>query len=99
MTGRTWLGAQRLARELPNARYVVIAGAGHLPPLEQPGRVRELLSTSSIPERPFPAACRNAVRAARDDAAGEEPAEPLLRLGVIRPPGPSSIAVPTEQPA
>jgi 3-oxoadipate enol-lactonase len=28
--------AERLARELPDARLEVIAGAGHLPPLEQP---------------------------------------------------------------
>jgi 3-oxoadipate enol-lactonase len=40
--------AERLARELPDARLEVIPGAGHLPPLEQPERtaalVREFLS-------------------------------------------------------
>jgi pimeloyl-ACP methyl ester carboxylesterase len=36
-------GAEFLARELANARHVVIAEAGHLAPLEQPERFRELL--------------------------------------------------------
>jgi pimeloyl-ACP methyl ester carboxylesterase len=38
------LGAEALARELPNARHVVIAGAGHLAPLEQPGTFRTVLT-------------------------------------------------------
>jgi pimeloyl-ACP methyl ester carboxylesterase len=36
-------GAEALARELPNARHAVIAGAGHLAPLEAPEAFRELL--------------------------------------------------------
>ena len=36
-------GAEFLARELANARHAVIAEAGHLAPLEQPERFRELL--------------------------------------------------------
>ena len=36
-------GAERMGRRLPNARTVVIAGAGHLAPLEQPARFQELL--------------------------------------------------------
>jgi pimeloyl-ACP methyl ester carboxylesterase len=36
-------GAEQLAATLPNARLEVIDGAGHLAPLETPGRVRELL--------------------------------------------------------
>ena len=41
--------AERLARELPNARLEVIEGAGHLPPLERPEEtaalVRDFLGT------------------------------------------------------
>jgi pimeloyl-ACP methyl ester carboxylesterase len=37
------LGAQSLARRLPHARHAVIAGAGHLAPLEQPEAFRDLL--------------------------------------------------------
>jgi pimeloyl-ACP methyl ester carboxylesterase len=36
------LGAERLAELLPNARRVVIDGAGHLAPLERPADFREL---------------------------------------------------------
>jgi pimeloyl-ACP methyl ester carboxylesterase len=36
-------GAERTGGRLPNARTVVIAGAGHLAPLEQPARFQELL--------------------------------------------------------
>lgn len=36
-------GAETLAQTLPQARHTVIAGAGHLPPLEVPERFRELL--------------------------------------------------------
>jgi pimeloyl-ACP methyl ester carboxylesterase len=36
-------GAQALAEALPNARHAVIAGAGHLAPLERPEQFRELL--------------------------------------------------------
>jgi 3-oxoadipate enol-lactonase len=36
--------ADRLARELPDARLEVIAGAGHLPPLEQPEATARLVS-------------------------------------------------------
>jgi pimeloyl-ACP methyl ester carboxylesterase len=37
------LGAEALARQLPHARRVVIARAGHLAPLEQPVAFRDLL--------------------------------------------------------
>jgi 3-oxoadipate enol-lactonase len=37
--------AERLARELPNAEFAVISGAGHLPSLEQPEATLELVST------------------------------------------------------
>lgn len=37
------LGAESLARQLPQARHVVIPGAGHLAPLEQPDAFLELL--------------------------------------------------------
>jgi pimeloyl-ACP methyl ester carboxylesterase len=37
------LAAEALARELSNARLVVLAGAGHLAPLERPREFRELL--------------------------------------------------------
>lgn len=37
------LGAETLAQRLPRARHLVIAEAGHLAPLEQPARLRELL--------------------------------------------------------
>ena len=36
-------GAQQLARTLPDARYVTIAGAGHLAPLETPEAFERLL--------------------------------------------------------
>jgi pimeloyl-ACP methyl ester carboxylesterase len=36
-------GAETLARRLPSARHVVIAGSGHLAPLEQPEAFHELL--------------------------------------------------------
>ncbi len=36
-------GAEFLARELPRARHVVIAGAGHLAPLEQPEAFQRLV--------------------------------------------------------
>jgi pimeloyl-ACP methyl ester carboxylesterase len=36
-------GAETLASELPQARHVVMDGAGHLAPLDQPERFRELL--------------------------------------------------------
>lgn len=36
-------GAQQLARDLPDARYVTIAGAGHLAPLEAPAAFEDLL--------------------------------------------------------
>lgn len=36
-------GAERLARRIPGARHAVIAGAGHLAPLERPEAFRELL--------------------------------------------------------
>jgi 3-oxoadipate enol-lactonase len=36
-------GAQQLAQTLPDARYVTIAGAGHLAPLETPEAFEELL--------------------------------------------------------
>jgi pimeloyl-ACP methyl ester carboxylesterase/GNAT superfamily N-acetyltransferase len=46
-------GAAQLTAELPAARHVVIAGAGHLAPLEQPDAFRELLldflATVSVP--------------------------------------------------
>ena len=35
--------AERLAREIPDARHAVIAGAGHLPSLEQPEETARLL--------------------------------------------------------
>jgi pimeloyl-ACP methyl ester carboxylesterase len=38
-------GAQRLAGELPNSRHVVIEGARHLAPLEQPAAFEALLRT------------------------------------------------------
>jgi pimeloyl-ACP methyl ester carboxylesterase len=37
--------ADRLAREIPNAEFAVISGAGHLPSLEQPEATQELVST------------------------------------------------------
>lgn len=37
------LGAEVMARQLPHARHAVIAGAGHLAPLEQPEAFRDLL--------------------------------------------------------
>jgi pimeloyl-ACP methyl ester carboxylesterase len=37
------IGAETLAQSLRHARHVVIAGAGHLAPLEQPEAFRELL--------------------------------------------------------
>ncbi len=37
------LGAEALARTLPGARHAVIAGAGHLAPLETPEAFRELV--------------------------------------------------------
>ena len=37
------LGAEELTRRLRHARHVVIAGAGHIAPLEQPETFRELL--------------------------------------------------------
>jgi pimeloyl-ACP methyl ester carboxylesterase len=36
-------GAAALANELPHARHVAIPDAGHLAPLDQPERFRELL--------------------------------------------------------
>ena len=36
-------GAEEMARALPGARHAVIAGAGHLAPLETPERFRELV--------------------------------------------------------
>lgn len=36
-------GSETIARQLPHARHVVIAGAGHLAPLEQPEAFRRLL--------------------------------------------------------
>jgi pimeloyl-ACP methyl ester carboxylesterase len=36
-------GAQQLARTLPDARFVTIAGAGHLAPLETPEAFERLL--------------------------------------------------------
>lgn len=36
-------GAEAMSKELPNARHHVIAGAGHLAPLERPAEFRELL--------------------------------------------------------
>jgi pimeloyl-ACP methyl ester carboxylesterase len=36
-------GGELLARTLPRARFEVIEGAGHLAPLEQPERFRELV--------------------------------------------------------
>ena len=36
-------GAEMLARTLPHARYAVIQGAGHLPPLDTPEAFRELV--------------------------------------------------------
>ena len=36
--------AERLAREIPDAELVVIPGAGHLPPIEQPEATAELVS-------------------------------------------------------
>jgi pimeloyl-ACP methyl ester carboxylesterase len=36
-------GAERMAAAIPGARHVVIEGAGHLAPLETPGRFRALL--------------------------------------------------------
>jgi pimeloyl-ACP methyl ester carboxylesterase len=36
-------GAQQLASVLPNARGVVIDGAGHLAPLETPAAFRQLV--------------------------------------------------------
>ena len=38
-------GAQRMAGALPSARHAVIAGAGHLAPLEAPESFRELVMT------------------------------------------------------
>jgi len=35
--------AERLAREIPGARLEVIAGAGHLPPLERPEETAALV--------------------------------------------------------
>jgi 3-oxoadipate enol-lactonase len=37
-------GSRQLAQTLPDARYVTIAGAGHLAPLETPAAFEELLS-------------------------------------------------------
>jgi pimeloyl-ACP methyl ester carboxylesterase len=37
------VGAETLASELPHSRHVVMPGAGHLAPLDQPERFRELL--------------------------------------------------------
>lgn len=37
------VGAERLARSLPRARFAVIEGAGHLAPLEAPAAFRELV--------------------------------------------------------
>jgi pimeloyl-ACP methyl ester carboxylesterase len=36
-------GAETLARDVPHSRHVVMPGAGHLAPLDQPERFRELL--------------------------------------------------------
>jgi pimeloyl-ACP methyl ester carboxylesterase len=36
--------SQRLAREIPNAEFAAISGAGHLPPLQQPEATQELVS-------------------------------------------------------
>jgi pimeloyl-ACP methyl ester carboxylesterase len=36
-------GAEVMARTLPSARHAVIAGAGHLAPLETPETFRELV--------------------------------------------------------
>jgi 3-oxoadipate enol-lactonase len=36
-------GAERMAQRLPSSRHVVIAGAGHLAPLEQPEAFRDLV--------------------------------------------------------
>jgi pimeloyl-ACP methyl ester carboxylesterase len=36
--------SERLAREIPNAQFAVISGAGHLPPLQRPEATQELVS-------------------------------------------------------
>ena len=38
--------AERLAREIPDARHAVIAGAGHLPSLERPGETAGCAASS-----------------------------------------------------
>ena len=43
LTGEADEPAHELVAELPGAHHAVIEGAGHLAPLEQPERFRELL--------------------------------------------------------
>jgi 3-oxoadipate enol-lactonase len=46
------LGAERLAQQLPDARHMVIPGAGHLAPLEEPEEFRQQLMAFLADIRP-----------------------------------------------